>query len=75
MKERVYKAVFLLGIQLRDFCREELIHAFIHPSHEPVLLPVLRWSTVDLLRKEVEESETMSRHENPKPIIIISFIF
>lgn len=59
MKERVYKAVSLLGIQLGDFCREELINAFIHPSHEPVLLPVLRWSTVDLLKKEVEESETM----------------
>lgn len=59
MKEHVYKAVSLLGIQLGDFCREELIHAFIHPSHEPVLLSVLRWSVVDLLKKEGEESETM----------------
>lgn len=55
-----YKAESLLGIHLSDFCREELVYTLIHPSHEAVLLPILRRGTADLLKQEVEESDTMS---------------
>lgn len=36
-------------VHLGDFLREEFIHALIHPSHEAVLLSVLRWHSADLL--------------------------
>lgn len=48
---RASEAVSLLGIQLSDFSGEELVYALIHPSHEAILLPLLTWSTVDMLEK------------------------
>lgn len=60
MKKNIkYKAESLLGIHLSDFCREELVYTLIHPSHEAVLLPILRRGTADLLKEELEESDTM----------------
>lgn len=41
----------LLGIYFGDFFREELIYTLVHPSHEAILLPILRWGVVDLLQK------------------------
>lgn len=59
-EENTVTAQSLLGIHLGDFFREELVYPLIDPSHEAVLIPILRWSTVDLLKEKVEESHTMS---------------
>lgn len=66
------KVLSLLGIHLGDFCGKELIHTLIHPSHEAILLPILRWSTVDLLKEEVEECDNMSGTSGEQPICFLS---
>ena len=58
-EENTDREQHLLGIHLGDFFREELVYTLIDPSHEAVLFPILRWSTVDLLKEEVEESDNV----------------